>query len=135
MDRAALEALGVSRIEIEIAENVALLPVPRPGDPDPITEGEAALFTGPLRHLGSLVVDGNERARGAFELCRFVASVGGLPTEDGDTVFLYEVYADQAAIDHHMETPYMKEYMADTGPMIANRKRRLCTLASEGASG
>ena len=141
MDRAALAALGVSRVEIEIAENVALLPVPRPGDPDPITEGEAALFTGPLRHLGALVVDGNgarmqaarvtsrminllaprdsagapggesvsgesgggesgggealwrrataargadslspaarERARGAFELCRFVGSVGG----------------------------------------------------------
>ena len=50
--------------------------------------------------------------------------------EDGDTVFLYEVYADQAAIDHHMETPYMKESMADTGPMIANRDRKLCTLAS-----
>ncbi len=131
VDRAALEALGISRAEIEIAENVALLPVPRPGDPDPITEGEAALFSGPLRQLGSLVVDGNgermqaarvtsgminllaprdgagapggesgggealwrrataargadslspaarERARGAFELCRFVASVGG----------------------------------------------------------
>jgi hypothetical protein len=30
-----------------------------------------------------------------------------------------------------METPYMKEYMADTGPMIANRNRTLCTLASE----
>ncbi len=29
----------------------------------------------------------------------------------------------------------MKEYMADTGPMIAGRKHRLCTLASEGASG
>ena len=39
--------------------------------------------------------------------------------------------ADQAAIDHHMETPYMKEYMADTGPMIANRNRTLCSLASE----
>ncbi len=126
VDRAALAALGVSRTEIEIAENVALLPVPWPGDPDPISESEAALFTGPLRHLGSLVVDGNgeriqaarvtsrminllaprggagaaggealwrrataargadslspaarERARGAFELCRFVGSVGG----------------------------------------------------------
>ena len=54
-----------------------------------------------------------------------------VPTTGGDTVFLYEVYADQAAIDHHMETPYMKQYMADTGPMIADRKRKLCTLASE----
>ncbi len=126
VDRAVLEALGVDRIEIEIAENVALLPAPRPGDTDPITEGEAELFTGPLRHLGALIVDGNaermqaaritsrminllppgggtgapgdealwsrataasgadsllpaarKRARGAFELCRFVGSVGG----------------------------------------------------------
>ena len=131
VDRAALAALGVTQAEIEIAENVALLPVPRPGDPDPITETEAALLTGPLRHVGSLVVDGNaermqaarvtsrminllparggagsamsevgagealwrrataasrvdslspaarKRARGAFELCRFVGTVGG----------------------------------------------------------
>jgi quinol monooxygenase YgiN len=54
-----------------------------------------------------------------------------VPTAGGDTVFLYEVYADQAAIDHHMGTPYMKQYMADTGPMIAGRKRHLCTLASQ----
>ncbi len=54
-----------------------------------------------------------------------------VPTAGGETVFLYEVYADQAAIDHHMGTPYMKQYMADTGPMIANRKRHLCTLASQ----
>ncbi len=66
---------------------------------------------------------GNEPGCKGFELL--------VPTEGGDTVFLYEVYADQAAIDHHMETPYMKEYMADTGAMIANRNRKLCTLASE----
>ena len=126
MDRAVLEALGVDRVEIEIAENVALLPVPQPGDPAPITESEAALLTGPLRDLGSRIVDGNaermqaarltsrminllpprgdagaiggealwqrataergtgslspaarERARGAFELCRFVGTIGG----------------------------------------------------------
>jgi hypothetical protein len=124
IDRTTLAALGIRQAEIDIAENVALLPVPQPGDPDPITEGEAALFTGPLRHLGTLVVDANAermqaaritsrlinllppkggetrdgealwqrataagadrlppaartRARGAFELCRFVGSVGG----------------------------------------------------------
>ncbi len=54
-----------------------------------------------------------------------------VPTDGSETVFLYESYVDQAAIDHHMETPYMKEYLADTGSMIALRNRRLCTLASE----
>lgn len=53
------------------------------------------------------------------------------PEEDGNTVFLYEVYADQAALDTHFETPYMKQYLEDTGPMVANRVRRLCTLAND----
>ena len=126
VDRAALAALGVSHADIEVAANAALLPVAWPGDPNAITEHEAALFTGPLRQLGSLVVDGNtarmqaarvtsrminllppnggaraqssetlwrrataagdkgslspqarKRARGAIELCRFVASING----------------------------------------------------------
>ena len=54
-----------------------------------------------------------------------------VPTDGSETVFLYEAYVDQAAIDHHMGTPYMKEYMADTGPMIALRNRTLCIVASE----
>jgi len=54
-----------------------------------------------------------------------------VPVEGENTVFLYEVYADQAAIDHHMQTPYMKQYLEDTGPMIVDRTRRLCSLASE----
>ncbi len=52
-----------------------------------------------------------------------------LSPEDGaDIVFLYEVYADKDALETHFNTPYMKEYLDDTGPMIADRKRTLCTL-------
>ncbi len=54
-----------------------------------------------------------------------------IPAEDEDTVFLYEVYADQGALDAHLQTPDMQEYLADTGPMIANRKRTLCRLAGD----
>ena len=54
-----------------------------------------------------------------------------VPAEDEDTVFLYEVYADQSALDAHLQTPYMQEYLADTGPMIADRKRTLCRLAGD----
>jgi len=123
--RAALRSLGLSSVEIEVGENVALLPVPQPGDPDWITDSEAAVLTGPLRQLGTIVLDNNNermqaarvtsriinllparsrpevanetvwrratsesdagaatpealrRARGAFELCRYVGSVGG----------------------------------------------------------
>ncbi len=54
-----------------------------------------------------------------------------VPAEDEDTVFLYEVYAGQSALDAHLQTPYMQEYLADTGPMIGDRKRTLCRLAGD----
>ena len=86
-----------------------------------INPGQMDAFLARAREHRTNVL-GNEPGCKGFELL--------VPTEGGDTVFLYEVYADQAAVDHHMETPYMKAYLADTGPMIANHKRRLCTLAS-----
>ncbi len=52
-----------------------------------------------------------------------------VPQEGGDTVVLYEIYADQKAVETHMATSYMKEYLSDTGPMIANRKRTHCAFA------
>lgn len=53
------------------------------------------------------------------------------PQDAGEAVYLYEVYADQDALDAHFETPYMKRYLEDTAPMLAGRKRTLCTLANE----
>ncbi len=52
------------------------------------------------------------------------------PQEDDDTVFLCEVYSDAAALEAHLDTPYMKQYREDTGPMVAGRKRTLCDLAN-----
>ncbi len=74
-----------------------------------------------------------ERARGHAETCleeeagclRFDILV---PEEAGDQVFLYEVYADQAAVDMHMATPHMASYREDTDAMVASRKRTLCRL-------
>ena len=53
-----------------------------------------------------------------------------VPQEGGDTVFLYEVYADNEAVEAHMATSYMQEYLSDTGPMITHRKRTSCALAN-----
>ena len=52
------------------------------------------------------------------------------PQEKNDTVILIEAYASEDALETHFDTPYMKEYLADTGPMIANRKRTPCDLAN-----
>ncbi len=86
-----------------------------------IVDGQMDAFIARARvHRGNVLK--NEPGCRGFELL--------VPTDASGTVFLYEVYADQAAIDHHMQTPYMQEYMVDTGPMIADRKRQLCSLAS-----
>tara|TARA_B110000014_G_C19967663_1_gene500881 strand:- start:568 stop:864 length:297 start_codon:yes stop_codon:yes gene_type:complete len=42
--------------------------------------------------------------------------------ENPNLVRLYEVYDDGAAVDHHMQTPYMIAYREETAPMIAHRK-------------
>lgn len=53
-----------------------------------------------------------------------------LPDGSDDSVRLYEVYDDLAAFDHHMQTPYMLDYRADTGPMIADRRATRAVLAN-----
>ena len=54
-----------------------------------------------------------------------------VPDDGDDKVRLYEVYANQAAFDHHMETPYMKEYRVDTAPMVAGRALAKAALAND----
>ena len=49
--------------------------------------------------------------------------------DDEDTLFLYEVYEDAAALEAHGRTAHFQAYREDTGPMIAERRRTLCTLA------
>ncbi len=53
------------------------------------------------------------------------------PQERDDAVILIEAYADAEALETHFNTPYMKEYLEDTGPMIAGRKRTPCDLVNE----
>lgn len=46
------------------------------------------------------------------------------PAQDGNSVILYEVYTDQAALEAHRQTPYMAEYRKDFAPMVENLIRR-----------
>ena len=54
-----------------------------------------------------------------------------VPDDGGDKVYLYEVYADEAAFETHVNTDYMQAYRADTGPMIAERTLNRCSLAND----
>ena len=54
---ATLRTLGLVAVAIEVGEGVSLVPEPIVGDPDPQTERDIAIATGPLRALGSRIVD------------------------------------------------------------------------------
>lgn len=46
-----------------------------------------------------------------------------------NVVRLYEVYDDEAAVQHHMQTPYMIAYREETAPMISDRKMTRAVMA------
>ena len=54
---ATLRTLGLVAVAIEVGEGVSLVPEPIVGDPDPQTERDIAIATGPVRALGSRIVD------------------------------------------------------------------------------
>jgi len=77
-----------------------------------------------------------KRARRHAEICRreepgclhFDVLV---PHDDSERAFLYETYADQAAVEIHMATAHMAEYRRDTDPMIVERTRTFCDLIKD----
>lgn len=54
---ATLRTLGLEDAAVEVGELVSLLPQPIVGDPNPLTEADIAIATGPLRKLGARLVD------------------------------------------------------------------------------
>ena len=54
---ATLGTLGLVSVAIEVGEGVSLTPEPIVGDPNPQTAADIAIATGPLRALGSRIVD------------------------------------------------------------------------------
>ena len=51
-----------------------------------------------------------------------------VPREGENTLYIYEIWKDQAALDVHANTPRMKAYRDTTKPITASRKVTLCTL-------
>lgn len=75
-------------------------------------EHRDAYLTRALQHREN--VRANEPACQRFEI--------SVEEDNQNLVRLYEVYDDQAAVEHHMQTPYMIAYREETAPMIADRK-------------
>ena len=54
-----------------------------------------------------------------------------VPTDGSDRVFLYELYANQAALEAHAATAHMAAYRKDTDPMVVERIRTTCALVND----
>lgn len=85
IEEARLNKLGSLDARIRVANGAALVPVPEPGDPDPLTEEEIAYATKSLRKLGEKVVDSQPSARAAQLLSRVAKALParGPVTADG----------------------------------------------------
>jgi len=45
-----------------------------------------------------------------------------VPEEGGNTIYLYELFQDEAAIKAHSEMPYMPGWREDIAPMVTKRE-------------
>jgi hypothetical protein len=57
LPRAELARHGVEAVQVEVAESATLVPAPEAGDTLPLAEAELATAAGPLRALGTRLVD------------------------------------------------------------------------------
>ncbi len=87
----ALEALGAVRAAVEVGAGVTLIPVAVAGDPDPLSDLEIAVATGPLRELGGRIVDNAgaeaEAARLIGRLINGLPEIGRVGLEVGDPLW------------------------------------------------
>lgn len=72
-----LSATEAVALAVEVAPGAAVVPVPVAGDPEPLSEEEIALATGPLRALASRHFDAPSTMRDAAQMVE--AMVNGLP--------------------------------------------------------
>lgn len=91
--------LGVApqevRLAVEVGPSVSLLPVPVAGDPDPQTEAEVALATGPLRRVAETVFEAPGVAADAARLTTHL--INTLPARGRETAEIRAGLFDQVA--------------------------------------
>ena len=94
---AVLAEAGAASLAIEVASTAAVVPTDVAGDPNPLSEDEIALATGPLRALASRHFDTPSTARDAAHLIEAV--VNGFPVQS------WEGAVDRAGLWDRQVTP------------------------------
>lgn len=74
LSRRVLDDGGLVAASVKVGSLVSLLPVPEPNDPDPQTELDIKIATGPLRQVGADILhEGDERIATAVVLNRVIS--------------------------------------------------------------
>jgi len=89
--QAELDALGVTKVSLNVGENVALLPEPEANDSRPQQEADLLLLAGPLRVLGAKLVDRNRghmvAARLTSRMINGVAADAPITADEGEQLW------------------------------------------------
>lgn len=85
VDEEQLARRGLRSVSVDVGENVTLAPVPVPGDANPQDAAGLAAAAGPLREVGSRIVDTNgDRMAAARLTSRMINDLEANPVPRGD---------------------------------------------------
>ena len=79
------------------------------------------------------LIDANARASVAEEAGCFRFDVLE-PDDKPDTILLYEIYADRAAFQAHLDSAHYRTFAAASADLCAGRTVTRCTLVLEGGA-
>jgi hypothetical protein len=109
-------------LAVEVAPSAALIPVPTAGDPNPQSEAEIALATGPRRELASRHFDAPSTTRDAAHLIEAV--VNGFPVQS------WEGPVDRAGLWARQVTPALAAAASPEAVAIARSVYEGCLPSS-----
>ena len=97
-------------------------------DSDPRIPGERFLHSPGPTHIPGEVLDAMHRQPMDHGDPRLDAVIAHCESGDGDEVFLYEIYDDEAAFQAHLHSAHFKAFAAATKEMITARRIVACDL-------
>ncbi len=56
------------------------------------------------------------------------------PSDRPDSIFLYEIYDDEAAFEAHLQSAHYATFNSESAPLIAERSVIRCDLVCEGSA-
>lgn len=126
LPRATMERLGAAAAAVEVGPMVSLLPAERANDPDPQSEPEIALATGPMREIAARSFEATGGTADAARVANIL--INGLPERDADEPALRD------GLWQRQVTDTVRASVSPEGLAAAERIYRGCQISVESKS-